>query len=56
MHSRIGLDLVEGGKLLPSELNSQILRYLHFSNPFTPIFDKPLGARGKQSTFVYRAG
>ena len=40
MHSWIGLDLTKAGKLLRSQLNSQILRYLHFSEPFTPIFDK----------------
>ena len=41
LYSWIGLDLPEGGKLLRCQLNSGILRYLHFSDPFTPIFDKP---------------
>ena len=41
IHSWIALDLRKGGKLLRSQLNSQILRYLHFSEPFTPLFDKP---------------
>ena len=40
-HSWIAFDFVEVGKLLRSELNTQILRYLHFSHPFTPIFDSP---------------
>ena len=30
------------GKLLRNQTNSQILRYLHFSDPFTPLFDKPI--------------
>ena len=41
LYSWIGIDLPEGGKLLPCQTNSWILRYLHFSDPFTPIFDKP---------------
>ena len=45
MYSWIGLDLTEAGKLLRSETNLQILRYLHFSKPFTPIFDKPSWCR-----------
>ena len=40
MYSWIGRDLIQG-KLLRSQLNSQILNNLHFSDPFTPIFDKP---------------
>ena len=41
MYSWIGLGLRIREKLLLSQLNSQILRNLHFSNSFTPIFDKP---------------
>ena len=60
LHSWIALYLRKVEKLVRSETNTQILRYLHFSDPFTPIFDSPveskLGARGKPSTIVYRAG
>ena len=40
IHSWIGLELLEVGKLLRSQTNSQILSNLHFCEPFTPIFDK----------------
>ena len=60
LHSWIALGLTIREKLVRSETNSQILRNLHFCEPFTPIFDKHvetrLAARGKPSTIVYRAG
>ena len=31
--------------MLRGQTNSQILRNLHFSNPFTTLFDKPSSAR-----------
>ena len=40
-HSWIAFTFVEVGKLLRSQLNSQILSYHHFSHPFTSIFDSP---------------
>ena len=40
-HSWIAFDLTDVGKLLRSELNSQILSYLHFCDPFTSLFDSP---------------
>ena len=51
LHSWIALGLTLREKLVRSETNSQILRNLHFCHHFFP-----LGARGKPSTFVYRAG
>ena len=45
LHSWIGLDLKNGGKLVRSETNSQTLRNLHFCEPFTPIFDKHVATR-----------
>ena len=39
LHSWIGLELMHPEKLVRSETNSQILRNLHFCDPFTPIFD-----------------
>ena len=48
LHSWINFYLGMVAKLVRSETNSQILRNLHFC--------QPLGARGKPSTFVYRAG
>ena len=50
-HSWIGLDLLEVGKLLRSQTNSRIARYLHFCHQFFP-----LGARGEPSTIIHRAG
>ena len=41
-HSWIDLDFLERRKLLRSQTNSQILRNLHFCDPFTPIFDSPV--------------
>ena len=35
IHSWVCLELTERGKLLQSQLNSQILKYLHFSHSFT---------------------
>ena len=40
MYSWIDLGVSKVGKLLRSQTNSRILRNLHFSDPFTPIFDK----------------
>ena len=45
IHSWIGRDLIYPRKLLRGQTNSQILRYLHFSDPFTTLFDKPSSAR-----------
>ena len=42
MHSWIGLDLTKAGKLLRSQTNSWKMSNLHFSDPFTHIFDKPI--------------
>ena len=38
MHFWIGLELPQGGKLLPCQTNSQILRYLHFCDTFFQLF------------------
>ena len=55
----IAFELTKGGKLLWSETNSRILRYSTFSVQNLHFFDNPiearLGARGKPSTYVYRA-
>ena len=40
IHSWIDLDMAQAKKLVRSETNSQILRNLHFCDPFTPIFDQ----------------
>ena len=42
MYSWIGRDLIYLGKLIRSQLNSQILRNLHFSDRDTKKFDKPV--------------
>ena len=44
-HRWIGLDLIYKGKLLRTQTNSRIARYLHFSDPFTPIFDSPVESK-----------
>ena len=41
IHSWIALDLRKGGKLLWSQLNSQILTYLHVYELSANFFDKP---------------
>ena len=56
LHSWVCRDLTEVGKLLPCQLNSQILRYLHFSDSFTPIFDKHVESRFPLRLYYSRAG
>ena len=41
MHFWITYNLRKGRKLLPSETNSQILRYLHFCGPTARFFSLP---------------
>ena len=41
-HRWIGLDFIYKGKLLRSQTNTQISRYLHFSVQFFPLFDSPV--------------
>ena len=45
IHSWIALDLIYIRKLLRSQLNSQILKYLHFSELSANFFDKPSWSR-----------
>ena len=40
MYFWIALDLILEGKLLRSQLNSQIMTYLNFCDQFFPLFDK----------------
>ena len=54
-HSWIAITCAEVGKLLRSQLNSQILRYLHFSHPFTSIFDSPFEIKFPLPLYYSRA-
>ena len=55
LHSWVCRDLTEVGKLLPYQLNSQILRYLNFSDSFTPSFDKHVESRFPLRLYYSRA-
>ena len=54
-HRWIGLDLIYMKKLLRGQTNSRIARNLHFSHPFTPIFDSPIESEFPLPLYYSRA-
>ena len=55
-HSWTSIDLTDPGKLLRGQTNTQMLSYLHFSNPLTPIFDSPFEIKFPLPLYYSRAG
>ena len=55
VHSWIARELIYIRKLLRSQLNSQILRYLHFSDLSAKIFDKHVWSRFPLPLYYSRA-
>ena len=56
LHRWIAIDLIYIKKLPRGETNLQISRYLHFSAPFTPIFDSPFEIKFPLPLYYSRAG